>query len=272
MLEYILAVDEDSEGPYTIFAPTDGAFLALGEDILDYLDANNDILIPVLLYHGVPGAYVSSDLVTLNAPIVSPTFLANQTIEVIVAEDGIFVQGNANNKSDLPKVGPADLMTSNGVLHVLDKILMPYLPLGATAAVNGFSLLTKALDAANLTRVLNDLSDPAAMYTVFAPTDDAFLALGEEALNLLLQDTEMLTTVLLTHVVPSTFNSSDLAQGDEAALLETLSGQDIDTLEKEGSIYVQVVGSDASDVQVIATDIIATNGIVHVIDAVLLPE
>jgi uncharacterized surface protein with fasciclin (FAS1) repeats len=157
------------------------------------------------------------------------------------------------NSSDITAT---DILTTNGVIHVIDEVLLP--PAGdivETAVAAGFSTLATALTEAGLVEALQ----AEGPFTVFAPTDDAFAALPEGALDALLADTEALTDVLLYHVVSGQIFSGDLSDG---ATAETLQGQSI-TVDLSSGVMID-------DANVTSADIIAKNGVIHVIDAVLL--
>jgi uncharacterized surface protein with fasciclin (FAS1) repeats len=129
----------------------------------------------------------------------------------------------------------------------------------ATAqAAGGFETLLAAATAADLVAVLQG----EGPYTVFAPTDEAFARIPEEDLQALLADKEALTQVLLYHVVPGKVAAADVVTLSSA---ETAAGQDVSIEVVDGSVKVD-------DATVVATDIEASNGIIHVIDRVILPE
>jgi uncharacterized surface protein with fasciclin (FAS1) repeats len=129
----------------------------------------------------------------------------------------------------------------------------------ATAqAAGGFETLLAAATAADLVAVLQG----EGPYTVFAPTDEAFARIPEEDLQALLADKEALTQVLLYHVVPGKVAAADVVTLSSA---ETAAGQDVTIEVVDGSVKVD-------DATVVATDIEASNGIIHVIDRVILPE
>lgn len=142
----------------------------------------------------------------------------------------------------------------------------------ATGEEPEFTILLTAVQAAD-PAVLEALSDPEAEYTVFAPTDEAFMALieeiGQEAFDAIVADTEALTEILLYHVVDGAAAAEDVAglleANDGAFTVPSLTEERLDISTEMDNIYVD-------NAQVIATDIMASNGIIHVIDSVLLPE
>jgi uncharacterized surface protein with fasciclin (FAS1) repeats len=125
-------------------------------------------------------------------------------------------------------------------------------------AAGSFTTLAKAIDAAGLTETLK----ADGPFTVFAPTDDAFAKLPEGTLDALLQDKEKLAAILTYHVVPGELASTDVAQRSTAA---TVNGKDLKFTSSEGKVMV-------GNATVTQADIPATNGVIHVIDTVLLPE
>jgi len=127
-----------------------------------------------------------------------------------------------------------------------------------TAVANGsFTTLVAAVEAAGLVDTLKG----EGPFTVFAPTDDAFAALPEGTVEALLADPEALAGILTYHVVAGKVMSTDLSDGMTAA---TVNGQDI-TIGTEGGVTV-------NDANVVAADVEASNGVIHVIDAVILPQ
>ncbi|UCG85690.1 MAG: fasciclin domain-containing protein [Gemmatimonadota bacterium] len=233
------------EGPFTIFAPTDAAFDALPAARLDALLADPGALTEVLLYHAVAGRVYSGDL----EGVVST--------ETLVGFPLLF------DLSDGAKVNDANILATNvlatnGVIHVIDKVLLPPTKdIVQTAVDAGFSTLATALGAADLVATLQG----EGPFTVFAPTDDAFATLPDGALEALLEDIDALTSVLLYHVVDGQVFSGNLSGVSSA---ETLSGESISIDLSDG---VKI-----NDATVIIKDIIATNGVIHVIDSVLLPN
>ena len=246
------------DGPFTVFAPTDDAFAALPEGALDDLLADTDALSSVLLYHVVDGAVMAADVVGLDGQEVD-TLSGDK---VLITVDGENVMVNKSN------VIITDIEGSNGVIHVIDAVLMP--PVDETGMMDktivdiaveddNFSTLVAALTEAGLVEALQG----DGPFTVFAPTNDAFAALPEGALDALLADTEALSNVLLYHVVSGAVKAADVV---------ALDGQEVETLSGD-SIIVKLDGEDVmiNDAMVVITDIEASNGIIHVVDAVILP-
>ena len=278
-----LADTLSGEGPFTVFAPTDDAFAALPDGIVDalLLPENKDALTSILTYHVVSGEVLSTDLTEGDVATVEGQSVA------IGLEGGVTVN-EAN-------VIIADVPASNGVIHAIDAVLLPPdvdaaallesgddmsddeaaeddmaedemaeddMAEGATivdVAVEAgtFTTLVAAVEAAGLVDTLSG----EGPFTVFAPTDDAFAALPEGLVEALLlpENEQLLVDILTYHVVPGVVLSTDLAEGD----VETVEGQTV-AVSLEGGVFI-------NDAEVVAADVEADNGVIHVIDAVLLP-
>jgi len=237
-----------AEGPMTVFAPTDDAFAALPEGTVDALLADIPALTDVLLYHVVGGKVTSDQVVELT----QAQTLQGQYVNVQV-EDGKVMIDNA-------QVIITDIETSNGIIHVIDTVLLPETRDIVDIAVEDgrFTTLVAAVQAAGLVDALK----AEGPLTVFAPTDDAFAALPEGTVEALLADIPALTNILLYHVVDGKYMASDVV---ELSQLETLQGQYLDIQVMDGKVMID-------NAQIIITDIEASNGVIHVIDAVVLPE
>lgn len=239
------------KGPFTVFAPTDEAFSKLPEGTVETLlkPENKKQLISVLTYHVVAGKVMAEDVVKLDAAVTVNGQRAN-----IKVEDGKVQVDNAN-------VVKTDIHCSNGVIHVIDQVILPSTDnIPQTADKAGiFKTLLAAAKAAGLVEALSG-DKPL---TVFAPTDDAFAALPEGTVESLLkpENKEILAGILKYHVVVGRVFSSDLLSGKEVS---TLQGGKLSVAIKNGKAKVLNAG-------LIKTDIDASNGVVHVIDTVLLP-
>jgi transforming growth factor-beta-induced protein len=235
-----------SEGPFTVFAPTNDAFAQLPEGALDELLANPAQLEQVLLYHVVPGKVMASDVVSLTSAETAPG------IPVSITVDGdVVTVGGA-------QVTITDIEASNGVIHVIDSVILPPGDIVATAVDAGsFTTLAAALEAAGLVEALQ----AEGPFTVFAPTDEAFANLPEGTLESLLADPEQLQQILLYHVAEGRLTAEDVT-GMES--IQTLQGKSINVQADMGSVML-------NEANVAAADVIASNGIIHVIDTVLIP-
>jgi len=236
------------EGPLTVFAPTDDAFAALPEGTVDALLADIPALTDVLLYHVVDGKVSSDQVVELS----QAQTLQGQYVDIQV-EDGKVMIDNA-------QVIITDIETSNGIIHVIDSVILPETRDIVDIAVEDgrFTTLVAAVEAAGLVDALKG----EGPLTVFAPTDDAFAALPEGTVAALLEDTPALSNILLYHVAEGKYMASDVV---ELTQLETLQGQYLDISVMDGKVMVD-------NAQIIITNIEASNGVIHVIDAVVLPE
>jgi transforming growth factor-beta-induced protein len=242
------------EGPFTVFAPLDEAFLALPAGTLSTLlaDPTGD-LTQILLYHVVPGRLAQEEIVE------------GQVLETL--QGGSVTLSDAHglltvNGAVVRAVIPAE----NGVIYMIDRVLLPsesplvLLDIVDTAVAAGsFNTLATALAAAELIDALKGVGP----FTVFAPTDEAFAALPEGTVEALLADpTGDLTKILLYHVLSGEVLAEAVADG---LTVETLQG---------GTVTFSIVDGAPriNESKIVATDIIASNGVIHVIDAVLLPE
>jgi uncharacterized surface protein with fasciclin (FAS1) repeats len=236
----------------TVFAPTNDAFAnladALDTDIAGLLALPN--LADVLLYH-VLGAEVASSGVT-NGLIATPLNAAN-TLKFTVGTAGVFV-----NQAEITGV---DLGADNGVVHVLDAVVLPSETVADIAI--GSAAHTSLVAAVVQARLLPALTNPFASLTVFAPTNDAFAdlatALGTDLAGVLASPA--LTEILLYHVVGAAVLSTELTDGPVA----TLNGQNV-------IIDLSGMGVMVNTSNVTLADLEADNGVVHVIDAVLVPS
>ncbi len=256
------------EGPFTVFAPTDDAFAALPEGTVEALLEDIPALTDILLYHVVAGDVKAADVVTLE----SAETLQGDSLTISVEGDVVRING--------AQVVIADIEASNGTIHVIDAVLLPPAPEEAGAepteapaeeptveqpgtivdlavADGRFTTLVAAVQAADLMEALAD----EGPLTVFAPTDDAFAALPEGTVEALLEDIPALTEILLYHVVAGDVKAADVVTLESA---ETLQGGSL-SISVEGDV-VRINGA-----QVVIADIKASNGTIHVIDAVLLP-
>ena len=246
------------EGNFTVFAPTNDAFAALPEGTVEALleDPQGD-LTQILLYHVVDGVARAADVVNLT----EATTLNGAPIAIAVVDGGVRLNESVN-------VVTTDIEATNGVIHVIDAVLLPpaaedaeALPSIAEIAAGdpNFSTLVAALDAAGLVETLAGEGD----FTVFAPTNDAFAALPEGTVETLLADPSgNLTQILLYHVLGVRAGAADVVNLTSA---ETLQGSEISIAVVDDGVVLNDV------VRVITTDIMASNGVIHVIDAVLLP-
>ena len=245
------------EGPFTVFAPTDEAFNALPEGTLEELLADpTGQLQQILLYHVVPGKVMAADV----SDGLEAETLQGSTVSFSVMDGEV--------KINDATIVSTDIEASNGVIHVIDAVILPpaeeeaaeELDIVDTAiAAGSFETLVTAVQAAELEGALRG----EGPFTVFAPTDAAFNALPDGTLEELLADpTGDLQQILLYHVVPGRVMAADVSDGLEA---ETLQGSTVSFAEgANGELHI-------NEAVIVSTDIEASNGVIHVIDAVILP-
>ncbi len=239
-------------GPFTVFAPTDAAFGALPAGVVTDLTTNNIPLLTAILQHHVIGATVDSSTVvgltsgdTLNGPIS------------IAVDDGtVVLNGTA-------QVSATDTPTANGLIHIVDGVIIPQdaaFPGNAVDALSAYprfsSLVAAVLDAANTDDTLVPaITDDQNPVTIFAPTNNAFAALSAAPTG------QALVDVLRYHVVAGAVDANTVMG------LTSANSVDGDPIAIDTSSGVVLNGS----VNVTYTDIEVSNGIIHVIDAVLIP-
>lgn len=239
------------EGPFTVFAPTDEAFSKLPKGTVDTLlkPENKQKLAAVLTYHVVKGEVGSSQVVKLSGA----KSLNGQQIDIQVLDGTV--------KVDKATVVKTDIQCSNGVIHVIDQVILPASDNLAETAIKAgsFKTLVAAAQAAGLIDALSGESP----LTVFAPTDEAFAKLPAGTVESLLkpENKAKLASILKYHVVPGRVYSSDALAAGEA---RTLEGQSVSIAVKAGAAMV-------NNAKLISTDLDASNGVIHVIDTVIMP-
>jgi uncharacterized surface protein with fasciclin (FAS1) repeats len=248
------------EGPFTVFAPTDDAFAKLDATLLTALltDAEElGTLTDILLYHVVPGRLSADDFGFDVAGIFtgeSATRYVNTVLGVPLRIDitpfGVMVNGSS-------MVTSPDVATGNGLIHVIDTVLLPPVDIVDTAVNAGLSSLVTAVGAAGLEETLRG----PGPFTVFAPVNDAFTALGN-TLDTLLEPANSadLAAILTYHVISGSVLSADVAPGS----VQTVNGANVTFTSVDGKLFI-------NGAEIIATDIITRNGVVHLIDEVILP-
>lgn len=252
----------DNTQQFTVFAPTDAAFEALGTDTINALLADTDTLSDILTYHVISGRVGSA------AAISS----AGSKVEMVNGDSvGLSLNGD-QLLINTSTVTTTDIVASNGIIHVIDAVLMPptedTMPadnIVETAVANGnFTTLVSALQATGLD---STLADPDTDFTVFAPTDAAFEMVGEETLGLLLDNPDVLESILLQHVVAGAAVDSVTAFTLNGTDVETASGAEIPLMINADSDMLTFGGAS-----VVMKDIYTSNGIIHVIDAVVVAD
>ena len=256
------------EGPFTVFAPTDAAFAPLVEDgTVDALLADPEgQLKDILLYHVISGKVMAADL----SDGLEATTVQGSPVTFTLG-DGVAMVNGAN-------IVMTDIETSNGVIHVIDGVIVPPAEeamaeaaapaeesmvssdiVDTAVAAGDFSTLVAAVDAAGLVETLKG----EGPFTVFAPTDAAFAPLVEDGtVDALLADPEgQLKDILLYHVISGKVMAADLSDGLEAT---TVQGSPVTFTLGDGVAMV-------NGANIVMTDIETSNGVIHVIDSVIVP-
>jgi transforming growth factor-beta-induced protein len=238
-------------GPFTVFAPSDEAFAKLPAGTVETLlkPENKGKLAGILTYHVVPGKVLAKQVVGLaGAKTVN-----GQRVDIKVADSTVMIDG--------AKVVTTDIECDNGVIHVIDSVILPAdknIPEVATAAEK-FKTLLAAVKAAGLVETLVGKGP----FTVFAPTDEAFAKLPGSTVQDLLkpENKQKLVDILTYHVVPGRVYSEDAVAAKTAKTVQ-------------GASIMVSVGSDGAKInnaKLVMTDLDASNGVIHVIDTVLTP-
>jgi uncharacterized surface protein with fasciclin (FAS1) repeats len=233
-------------GPFTVFAPTDAAFEQLPKGTLESLlePENKQKLVNILTLHVVPGRLIATDV------------SSRPRAGTVQGTDILFAVTPGGVKVDRAGVVKADVYAANGVIHVIDRVLLPKDVLETATVAGQFKTLLAAAKAAGL---VDALKAPDATITLFAPTDKAFSALPSGAVEDLLrpENRDRLAAILKHHVLPRRV---------------VLTKQSVATLQGD-SLEVRSVGPvKVEEASIILADIMATNGVVHVIDRVLLAQ
>ncbi len=244
-------------GPFTVFAPTNTAFAGLLAELgmsREQLLANRPLLSSVLSYHLLSGRALKADV-----PVGSP--ISTVQGESFTVDSTLAVTDRNGRKA---AISGTDVFASNGVIHVIDKVILPKIPNIVELAVGApqFSILVEAVQAAGL---VNALSGPTAL-TVFAPTNEAFgLLLTELSLTKaeLLANVPLLTQVLLYHVVAGRVYRAGVPVGRP---ITTLSGGTFTV-----GADLRITDANGRTAGITATDALAINGVVHTLDRVVLP-
>ncbi|MBC8397455.1 MAG: fasciclin domain-containing protein [Flavobacteriales bacterium] len=237
-------------GSLTLFAPTDAAFNLLPAGTVTALLADLPTLTDILKHH-VVGASVMSTMLSNNQVV---TTLLGTDVTVTINSMGVFI--------DNAQVIVADLVADNGVVHVIDAVLLP-----PTTSNSIYDIVSNSADHATLKVAIDAcaldgvLSDPGSL-TLFAPTDAAFNLLPAGTVTALLNDIPQLTDILKHHVVGASVMSTMLSNNQ---VVTTLLGTDV-------TVTINSMGVFIDNAMVTVADIVADNGVVHVIDAVLLPS
>ncbi len=240
------------DGPFTVFAPTNDAFAKLPEGTVENLlkPENKDQLVSILTYHVVPGKVMSSMVAPGDVKTVN-----GQKAAITVADGKVMI--------DNATVVKVDVEAGNGVIHVIDNVILPKEQPGdivdIAAGLEDFSTLVAAVKAAGLVETLKS----EGPFTVFAPTNDAFAKLPEGTVETLLkpENKDQLVDILTYHVVGAKVMSGDVSAGN----VQMVNGDEATIAVADGKVMID-------NATVIKVDVKASNGVIHVIDNVILPK
>ena len=242
------------DGPFTVFAPTDAAFEAAGIDLSTFdTEAENETLSDILLYHVISGA--------VDAANVTDGMVAT----MVNGDNATFAVTNETVMINDANVTTQDVTASNGIIHIIDKVLLPPVEEPALEDISGVAAgtgvhdsLVAALAHAGLVATLQG----DGPFTVFAPTDEAF---AEAGIDLSTFDNDeanaTLTDILTYHVYAGSVAAADVTDGMVATMVN---GDDATFTVVNGTVMV-------GGATVTTADVAASNGVIHVIDKVLMP-
>jgi len=268
-----LATTLKSAGPFTVFAPTNDAFSALPAGTVDSLlkPENKAQLVDILTYHVLPSQVLSTDLKTFQRVKT----VEGKHLDVFATKKGVFV---GSDKKNLKQVTGADNLATNGVAHIINGVMLPPAKLEAkptvdlvdlASSVPALSTLVAAVVAGDLATTLKS----AGPFTVFAPTNDAFSALPAGTVDSLLkpENKAQLVDILTYHVLPSQVLLR--IDGEQPFRWKTVEGKNLD-------VFKSVCGgwevgpnclTEGNCVHVTGANNLATNGVAHIINGVMLP-
>jgi transforming growth factor-beta-induced protein len=238
-------------GPFTVFAPTDAAFAKLPAGTVETLlkPENKGKLASILTYHVVPGNAMAKDVTGQK----TWTTVNGQRVDISEKGGKWMIDGAT--------ITTTDIKCSNGVIHVIDSVIMPEgKNIVETAVGAKFNTLAKLLTAADLVSTL----EGAGPFTVFAPTDEAFAKLPKETVESLLkpENKATLVKILTYHVVPGRVYADQVVGMTSG---KTVQGSSFAVAAKNGKVMID-------NATVTKTDIEASNGVIHVIDTVIMPK
>lgn len=254
LTEAKLVATLQGKGPFTVFAPTDKAFSKLPKDTVATLlkPENRKQLQAILTYHVLSG---SVDLAGALAAKQAKT-VQGADVKIGFSDGRVRVNDAA--------ILNADIQCSNGIIHVIDSVILPPEPANDIASVakkaGSFKTLLAAVEAAGLTKILTG-EEPV---TVFAPTDQAFAALPDGTVESLLkpENRDQLIAILSLHVVSGKVSAGDALNTKKAKSLSN------------GALKFGIIDGvfKVNNATIVKTDVLCDNGVIHVIDSVLLPK
>ena len=244
-------------GPFTLLAPSNEAIARLDKQTLASLmePENQPALAAIIAHHVIPGRLAASDLARLS----SVPSLSGQRLEVRRGPSGPIIAGGA--------VVFSDVQARNGVVHIVDALLLPTTrdiraTLEASGRFNRFLSLLDVIDE-------DDLIPPGSQVTLLAPTDEAFSALSNEAVSMLKtrRNREVLRSLLENHVIAGRLTA---AQAIAQSPIRTAQGSTLRAMrDEDGRLLLQFTEKDTATV--LAADLDTTNGLVQVVDALIVP-
>jgi transforming growth factor-beta-induced protein len=259
-----LATTLSGDGPFTVFAPTNAAFQALLDSNASWSSVNDipvETLRAVLLFHVLSGTVGSGDLSDTYVSTLSTGPNEEALSLQVEVTGGVEFNGDANPVA-------VDVNASNGIVHVIDKVMLPPNVVSLALKNAGFTSLVDALTDSRHTTDFVAVLSGAGPFTVFAPTNAAFQALldsNTEWSSVADIPVATLEAVLLYHVVnEANVQADQLSNGDVATLGGAI------TIDLTNG--AQIVTSSGQTVNIIITDVQGTNGVIHAVDTVLLPQ
>ena len=253
------------DGPFTVFAPTDDAFAALLKELeIDGLDKVDDATLTQILLNHVVDGKVTSDMLTAGYVSTMADGPEDTKVSALIdLSNGVMI----NNRST---VSTPDVMASNGVVHVIDKVITIPNAVDAALANPNFSILVQALTRSDLTTDFVATLSTEGPFTIFAPSDKAFMDLlaGNDDWNALSDiPVNVLEAVLKYHVIAgNNVTSSEITDGMQP---ETFEGSTITINNTDG---VKITDANMNVATVEAADVQTSNGVIHAINKVIIPQ
>ena len=243
-------------GPFTLFAPTDAAFNNLPQGIIPALLADTAVLHEILKYHLHSGSNINSNDMT-DGMLIQTQLSNNQYVTISIQGGNLFV--------DSAQIIVADIQAGNGVVHVIDQVLIPQPDI-----VSIYDTISALPDLGIFTNLINNagydmwLDDPSSMLTVFVPTDNAFSLLPQGSINSLLNSSFSTSTNFVSNYIFNNFYDAG-ALFNISSIFSTSGNEfNISFDSNTGSLFI-------NDAQIVVLDILTDNGIIHIIDAVISP-
>lgn len=250
----------EGDGPFTVFAPTNAALQQIS-DVTSTL--TDEQLSEVLSYHVIEGEVMSGDLDTAQ----KASSLTGENLHIIVNGETVIVNGI--NEDIGSEVSQPDIEATNGVIHKINQPLLPDKYLDVFALVAKRYEFSRVIGATAIAGLADTLRNSGAEYTVFAPTNEGFDILDDQGIDLT-ENPEQLETVMKTHVFSGAVTSDQISDGMQA---QALSGIPFTFSVSNGTVTLEgeTQNGKTNSVEVTTTDLVGSNGVVHVINSVILP-